>query len=92
MVTRREFLSRVKGSRGGARGIVNPVLALRVEEVTVIRLLPFRHWVRLLLTLVLTAAATAGLAACNTVAGAGKDVSNTGTAISNTAQTVQQKM
>ncbi len=33
-----------------------------------------------------------GLVACNTVAGAGKDVSNAGTAISNTAQSVQQKM
>jgi predicted small secreted protein len=42
--------------------------------------------------LALMAAAAVGLAACNTVSGAGKDVSNAGAAISNTAQTVQQKL
>jgi entericidin B len=44
------------------------------------------------LTIALMAAVAVGLAACNTVSGAGKDVSNAGTAITNTAQTVQQKM
>ena len=47
---------------------------------------------RLSLTIALMAAVAVGLAACNTVSGAGKDVSNAGTAITNTAQTVQQKM
>ena len=37
-------------------------------------------------------AAALGLVACNTVAGAGKDVSNTGTAITHTAHSVEQKM
>jgi predicted small secreted protein len=47
---------------------------------------------RLSFAIGLMAAAAVGLAACNTVSGAGKDVSNAGTAISNTAQSVQQKM
>ncbi len=47
---------------------------------------------RLCFALALMVASGLGLAACNTVNGAGKDVSNAGTAISNTAQTVQQKM
>jgi entericidin B len=33
-----------------------------------------------------------GLAACNTVAGAGQDLSNAGHAIAGTAQSVKQKM
>ncbi len=40
----------------------------------------------------LLAGAVISLSACNTVAGAGKDVSNAGNATSNTANTVQQKM
>jgi predicted small secreted protein len=48
--------------------------------------------VRLLIALALVATLALGLSACNTVAGAGKDVSNAGSTISNTAQNVQQKM
>jgi predicted small secreted protein len=40
----------------------------------------------------LLAGAALSLSACNTVAGAGKDVSNTGQATSNAANSVQQKM
>jgi predicted small secreted protein len=47
---------------------------------------------RLAFVAALMAAAAVGLSACNTVTGAGKDVSNAGTAISNTAQSVEQKM
>jgi predicted small secreted protein len=53
---------------------------------------PSRSSARLLIALALLSTAAVGLAACNTVAGAGKDVSNAGSAISNTAQNVQQKM
>lgn len=51
-----------------------------------------RSSARLCCAFALMVAAGLGLAACNTVNGAGKDVSNAGTAISNTAQSVQQKM
>jgi predicted small secreted protein len=63
------------------------------EEIAVRSLFhPQRSSVRLLTALVMIAAATLGLAACNTISGAGKDVSSAGSAISNTAQTVQQKL
>ncbi len=62
---------------------------MTAEEVAVKSLLQLR---RASIALAVVAAATLGLAACNTVAGAGKDVSNAGSAISNTAQSVQQKM
>lgn len=41
---------------------------------------------------VLLAGAALSLSACNTVNGAGKDVSNAGQATSNAASSVQQKM
>jgi predicted small secreted protein len=44
----------------------------------------------LLLTAILLAPLV--LAGCNTVSGAGQDISGAGTGISNTAQKVQQKM
>jgi predicted small secreted protein len=62
---------------------------MTAEEVTVNSLFQLR---RASIALAVVAASTLGLAACNTVAGAGKDVSNAGSAISNTAQSVQQKM
>jgi entericidin B len=40
----------------------------------------------------LLAGAAVSLSACNTVAGAGQDVKNTGQATTNAADTVQQKM
>jgi predicted small secreted protein len=40
----------------------------------------------------LLAGAALSLSACNTVAGAGKDVSNAGSATTNAASSVQQKM
>ena len=43
-------------------------------------------------TAVLLLAAMAALSACNTVAGAGKDVSSAGTAVTNTADDAQKKM
>jgi predicted small secreted protein len=49
-------------------------------------------YARAALTGLLLAGAVLSLSACNTVAGAGKDVSNVGTATTNTASTVQQKM
>jgi predicted small secreted protein len=44
------------------------------------------------LTGLLLAGAILSLSACNTVHGAGKDISNAGTATSNTATSVQQKL
>lgn len=41
---------------------------------------------------VVLAGTAIGLSACNTVAGAGQDVKNTGQATTNAAQDVQQKM
>lgn len=49
-------------------------------------------FLRAALTGLVLAAAVMSLSACNTVKGAGQDVSNVGTATSNTASTVQQKM
>jgi entericidin B len=49
-------------------------------------------YVRAALTGLLLAGAVLGLSACNTVHGAGKDISNAGTATSNTAAAVQQKL
>ena len=49
-------------------------------------------YVRAALTGLLLAGAVLSLSACNTVNGAGKDISNAGTATSNTAATVQQKL
>lgn len=43
-------------------------------------------------TLALLLAAVAALSACNTIAGAGKDVSAAGDAMTDTAGDVQQKM
>lgn len=43
-------------------------------------------------TLVLVLAAAASLAACNTMQGAGKDISSAGHAVSNTAEDTQEKM
>lgn len=43
-------------------------------------------------TVVLLLAAVAALSACNTMAGAGKDVSSAGTAVTNSADSVQKKM
>ena len=48
--------------------------------------------VRAALAGILLAGAVLSLSACNTVNGAGKDISNAGTATSNTASSVQQKM
>jgi predicted small secreted protein len=45
-----------------------------------------------LLALVALACATSLLAACNTTAGAGQDISATGHAITNTAQDTKDKM
>lgn len=42
--------------------------------------------------LLLALLATAALAACNTVEGAGRDISAGGRAISNTAESVEKKM
>ncbi|MFO1105092.1 MAG: entericidin A/B family lipoprotein [Amaricoccus sp.] len=42
--------------------------------------------------LLLVIAAAMTLAACNTVAGAGKDVSAAGTAVTSTADTAEKKM
>lgn len=47
---------------------------------------------RAALTALLLAGAVVSLSACNTVKGAGQDVSNAGQATSNTATSVQQKM
>jgi predicted small secreted protein len=49
-------------------------------------------YIRAALTGLLLAGAVLSLSACNTVNGAGKDISNAGTATSNTATSVQQKM
>jgi predicted small secreted protein len=49
-------------------------------------------FMRAALTGLLLAGAVLSLSACNTVNGAGKDISNAGTATSNTATSVQQKM
>jgi predicted small secreted protein len=49
-------------------------------------------YMRAALTGLLLAGAVLSLSACNTVNGAGKDISNAGTATSNTAATVQQKL
>jgi predicted small secreted protein len=43
-------------------------------------------------TLVLLLAAVAALSACNTMAGAGKDVSAAGTAVTDSADKTQSKM
>jgi len=43
-------------------------------------------------TLVLVVVATLSLAACNTMHGAGEDISSAGHAVSNTAEDTQQKM
>lgn len=43
-------------------------------------------------TLALVIAATLTLAACNTMQGAGKDISSAGHAVTDTAQDTQQKM
>ncbi|TPE52690.1 entericidin A/B family lipoprotein [Amaricoccus solimangrovi] len=43
-------------------------------------------------TLALLLAAAAALSACNTIAGAGEDVSAAGSAVTNSADNVQQKM
>ncbi|MBW4022073.1 MAG: entericidin A/B family lipoprotein [Proteobacteria bacterium] len=48
--------------------------------------------VRAAFTGLLLAGAVMSLSACNTVAGAGKDVSNAGSATTSTAKNVQQKM
>ncbi len=49
-------------------------------------------YLRAAFTGLLIAGAVLGLSACNTVNGAGKDISNAGTATSNTAAAVQQKL
>ena len=49
-------------------------------------------FVRATVTGVLLAGAVLSLSACNTVHGAGKDISNAGAATSNTASSVQQKL
>ncbi len=49
-------------------------------------------YLRAALTGLLLAGAMLSLSACNTVSGAGKDISNAGTATSNTAAAVQQKL
>ena len=49
-------------------------------------------YMRAALTGLLLAGAVLSLSACNTVNGAGKDISNAGTATSSTAATVQQKL
>jgi predicted small secreted protein len=49
-------------------------------------------YIRAAFTGLLLAGAVLGLSACNTVHGAGKDISNAGTATSNTATQVQQKL
>ena len=49
-------------------------------------------YARAALTGLLLAGAVLSLSACNTVGGAGKDISNAGTATTNTANTVQQKL
>ncbi len=49
-------------------------------------------YMRAALTGLLLAGAVLGLSACNTVGGAGKDISNAGAATTSTAATVQQKM
>jgi predicted small secreted protein len=49
-------------------------------------------YLRAALTGLLLAGAVLSLSACNTVSGAGKDISNAGTATSDTAATVQQKL
>ena len=49
-------------------------------------------YARAALTGILLAGAALSLSACNTVHGAGKDISNAGTATSNTASAVQQKL
>jgi predicted small secreted protein len=49
-------------------------------------------YMRAALTGLLFAGAVLSLSACNTVHGAGKDISNAGTATSNTATQVQQKL
>ncbi len=50
------------------------------------------NYVRAALTGLLLAGAVLSLSACNTVNGAGKDISNAGAATSSTAASVQQKM
>ncbi len=50
------------------------------------------NFIRAALTGLLLAGAVMSLSACNTVKGAGQDVSSVGTATTNTASTVQQKM
>ncbi len=49
-------------------------------------------FMRAALTGLLLAGAVISLSACNTIKGAGQDVSSVGTATTNTAATVQQKM
>jgi predicted small secreted protein len=49
-------------------------------------------YMRAALTGLLLAGAVLSLSACNTVNGAGKDISNAGQATSSTAATVQQKL
>ncbi len=74
-------------------GAVHICAGITNEEIAVTSPFhPQRSSVRRLTALVVIAAATLSLAACNTISGAGKDVSSAGSAISNTAQTVQQKM
>jgi predicted small secreted protein len=49
-------------------------------------------YLRAALTGLLLAGAVLSLSACNTVGGAGKDISNAGTATTDTAASVQQKL
>ena len=49
-------------------------------------------FMRAAMTGLLLAGAVLSLSACNTVSGAGKDISNAGAATSNTANSVQQKL
>lgn len=50
------------------------------------------RWMRMAVLGLCLAGAAISLAACNTVAGVGKDVKNTGQATTNAAQSVQQKL
>jgi entericidin B len=51
-----------------------------------------RSFAATMATMMLLAGAAVALSACNTTAGAGKDVSATGKAVTNTADDVKQKM
>jgi entericidin B len=70
---------------------VSSINAMEMDVMTTtIRL--DRNSLRAALTGLLLAGAVMSLSACNTVKGAGQDISNTGTATSNTAAAVQQKL